>query len=406
MTVTASLDRVIGPEGRGTVQGLSLESTGATPQEIVAPSSPEECAEVMAWASKEGVGVLVVGHGAQLGPVSNDGPWIALSTNRLRGIEVYEAADLTITAGGGTPTSTIDAALSQNDQWLPFDPPRVREASLGGLVSSGWSGALWAGYGELRNHVLGATVVTGDGRVLRLGGRVVKNVAGFDLLKLIVGGRGRFGVITSLCLRAFPKPAVDRLLVAAAPRPSGLASVAAAVRTAPIVPASSTMVDRLPGSDAAGLVIRLHGSEETVDAEQRMLEAHLGVPLATVPFSDDFVHSVADRGADATVVSRFSLLPTSLTSILMSLEAASVSAMTVDAYGARGRVAFDSVESAEAAGLAEVLDEHGGALFVERAPAGSSLERSNSLGSPGEQELAKRLSSVFDPANVLWPARA
>src|SRR5680860_1056589 len=104
-----------------------------------------------------------------------------LSTARMSGVEIYEPADLTLTAGAGTPLRELAEALAPHDQWLPFDPPDADGRTLGGLVAAGLSGPLAAGYGPLRNHVLGATVVCGDGRVLRLGGRVVKNVAGFDL---------------------------------------------------------------------------------------------------------------------------------------------------------------------------------------------------------------------------------
>ena len=136
-----------------------------------------------------------------------------ISTARLNGIEIYEPADLTLTARSGTSLVDIAAELRSHSQWLPFDPPRLLDRTLGGFVATGQSGPLWMGYGELRNHVLGMTIVSGDGRLLKLGGRVMKNVAGFDLLKPIVGSHGRFGVITSVSIRAFPVPAVERVLV-------------------------------------------------------------------------------------------------------------------------------------------------------------------------------------------------
>jgi glycolate oxidase FAD binding subunit len=158
---------------------------GARPETVIRPTSAAEVAAVLRWADSEGVGVLPIGEGDRVAPVAS-GRFVALSTERLSGIEIYEPADLTFTAGAGTAISTIVEALSPHDQWMPFDPPDVSRRSLGGLVALGESGPLWAGYGALRNHVLGMTIATGDGRVLRLGGRVVKNVAGFDLLKPMV----------------------------------------------------------------------------------------------------------------------------------------------------------------------------------------------------------------------------
>ncbi|MEM7416601.1 MAG: FAD-binding oxidoreductase [Gemmatimonadota bacterium] len=385
---------------------LDWSQTGCEPMAVVSPSDTEECAQLMAWASTEGVGVLPVGAGSLLQSVDAERSWVALSTHRLRAIHAYEAADLTLTAGAGASMHVIDAALRENQQWAPFDSPRIAKGTLGGLVSVGWSGPLWSGYGELRNHVLGATLVTGDGRVLSLGGRVVKNVAGFDALKLTVGGRGAFGVITSVCVRAFPEPAVDRLLVLAASTIGELAGAAQKAATAPIVPASLALVDQLPGSDTAGMVVRLHGAKSTVDADQRSLEAHLSVPLAEVPWSGDFLASVADRGCDSTVVVRVSTLPSRLPGLCSMLEGQSISGLLLDAYGARGRIAFESDEAAVAADLGRVVTELGGALSIERAPSDSPVWALESRGSAGERMLADRLHRVFDPAEVMWPTHS
>ncbi|HBV05509.1 MAG TPA: FAD-binding oxidoreductase, partial [Gemmatimonadetes bacterium] len=148
---------------------------GGTPEVLIRPVSTEEVSQILTWAGKEGVGVLPLGSGRHLGPIGG-GRFVALETSLLAGVDEYEPADLTITSGTGTTFSTVDSTLRENGQWAPFDSPGVNERSIGGLVSEASHGPLWAGYGSLRNHVLGATLVTGDGRVLRLGGKVVKNV--------------------------------------------------------------------------------------------------------------------------------------------------------------------------------------------------------------------------------------
>lgn len=406
MNPPATLTQAVSSGALDEAVDLDLSRVGGEPVAVVSPADTDECAQLMAWASSEGVGVLPIGAGAQLRPMSSDKPWVALSTHRLGGILAYEAADLTLTAGAGASMSVVEAALHQNKQWAPFDSPRMANGSLGGLVSVGWSGPLWSGYGELRNHVLGATLVTGDGRVLSLGGRVVKNVAGFDALKLTVGGRGAFGVLTSVCVRAFPQPTVDRVLVLAASGLGELAAAAMKVATAPIVPASVALVDQLPGSDAAGMVVRLHGAKSTVDADQRAMESHLAVPLAEVPWSEDFLDQVADRGSDAPVVVRVSTLPNRLPALCALLDGQAPDGVLLDGYGARGRVAFDSDEAALAADLGRVVGEMSGGLSIERAPTGSPLWALESRGSAGEQKLTERLHRVFDPAEVLWPTRS
>ena len=378
---------------------------GSEPDRVVSPGDVDECARVMAWASECGVGVLPVGNGGQLRPVAPGRSWVALSTHRLDGIETYEAADLTLTAGSGTAMADIGVAMRREGQWAPFDPPGVRQGTIGGLVSTGRSGALWAGYGELRNHVLGATVVTGDGRVLRLGGRVVKNVAGYDLLKLLVGGRGAFGLMTSVCIRAFPEPIQDRVLVLAATSVSELAEASRRIATAPIVPASAVVVDRLPTSDTPGLALRLHGSKVTVDADQRSLEDHLGVKLATVDDPVSFVEGVSERCGAETVVVRLSTSPSHFGGFLELADGDAVSSVALDPYGARGRVAFADSEAATSSGLLERAASDG-AWAVERAPADSVLWLDEPAVSDGERALIEGLHRTFDPQGILWPTRS
>ena len=202
-------DRITTPEEDAGLLARLASAGHGRPEAVLHPTSTSEVVEVMRWATANGVGVLPIASGARLRPrraASDARRWVILRTDRLAGVEIYEAADLTLTAGAGTPMRDLDGALRANGQWAPFDPPHALERSLGGLVADATRGPLWTGYGELRNHVLGMTVVTGDGRLLRLGGRVVKNVAGFDLLKPMTGSRGALAVMTSVTVRAFPRP--------------------------------------------------------------------------------------------------------------------------------------------------------------------------------------------------------
>ena len=131
----------------------------------------------------------------------------------LDAISDFDPADLVVTVGAGTPLDRLAARLAERGAWLPFDPPGPLSRTVGGALASGGGGPLAAHYGSARDHVLGLAVVAGDGTVVRLGGRVVKNVAGFDLAKLVVGGHGAFGVIAEAHLRLRARPAADRTAV-------------------------------------------------------------------------------------------------------------------------------------------------------------------------------------------------
>jgi glycolate oxidase FAD binding subunit len=131
-----------------------------------------------------------------------------LSTRGLSGILEYDPSEFTFTALAGTPVREIIAALAERGQYLPFDPLLVDVgATLGGTVAAGLSGPGRFRYGGLRDFILGVRFVDGMGRVLRMGGKVVKNAAGFDLPKFFVGSLGRFGVLAEITFKVFPRAA-------------------------------------------------------------------------------------------------------------------------------------------------------------------------------------------------------
>lgn len=130
-----------------------------------------------------------------------------LDLRSLTGILEYEPGEYTITARAGTPVAELQAALAENGQYLPFDPPLVvAGATLGGTVAAGLSGSGRYRYGGVRDFLIGVRFVDGQGRDVRGGGKVVKNAAGFDLPKLMVGSLGCFGVLTEVTFKVFPKP--------------------------------------------------------------------------------------------------------------------------------------------------------------------------------------------------------
>src|SRR5207249_11250784 len=126
----------------------------------------------------------------------------------LRGISEYDPSECTFAALAGTPVREIAAALAERGQYLPFDPVLSEAgATLGGTVAAGLSGPGRFRFGGLRDFILGVRFVDGAGRLLRMGGKVVKNAAGFDLPKFFVGSLGRFGVLAEMTFKVFPRPA-------------------------------------------------------------------------------------------------------------------------------------------------------------------------------------------------------
>lgn len=174
-----------------------------------APSSVAELVDAVRAAPC----VIPVGAGTKPRLTQVGGDVVRISTTKLRGILDYEPSEFTFTALAGTPLKEIMAALAERGQYLPFDPLLADfGATLGGTVAAGLSGPGRYRFGGLRDFILGVRLVDGEGRLLRLGGRVVKNAAGFDVPKFLVGSAGRFGVLAEITFKVFPRPAATRTL--------------------------------------------------------------------------------------------------------------------------------------------------------------------------------------------------
>ncbi|PTX95643.1 FAD-binding protein [Opitutus sp. ER46] len=184
-----------------------------------------------------------------------------VAMTRLSGITEYEPSEFTITALAGTPLREIVAALAERGQYLPFDPLLVKAgATLGGTVAAGLSGPGRLRYGALRDFIIGVRLVDGEARLLRLGGKVVKNAAGFDLPKFLVGSAGRFGVMAELSFKVFPRPAATRTLRLEAPDAAAKAEILMAAS------AARWELDALDAAVGEGAVFaRLAGPETALE---------------------------------------------------------------------------------------------------------------------------------------------
>lgn len=208
---------------------------------------------------------------------------VRLDLTRLRGILEYDPGEFTFTALAGTPVREVVAALSEKGQYLPFDPLQVESGStLGGVIASGISGPGRLRYGGVRDFILGVRMVDGTGRLLRFGGKVVKNAAGFDVPKFLVGSLGRFGVVAEATFKVFPRPEARRTLRLAVPSLSAALELAGMLGRSRFDPEA---VDVLP--DEGGLLVRLAGPEAALDAlAADLLQRHPGECLPEAVASD------------------------------------------------------------------------------------------------------------------------
>ena len=234
-----------------------------------APETTEEVAAVCSLAHAEEWRIRIEGRGTWLLP---DAPAdLVLTLRAMDQMGQMNPADLVATAPAGATLETIRRHLAEDGMWLAIDPPGRPDRTLGSIVATGTSGPLRLGSGPVRDQILGATFVTGDGRVVQAGGRVVKNVAGYDLTKLHVGGFGGFGVLTEVHLRLRASPRADATLLARASRDNLLAMSREIVEMAMAPAAMELLSPALAADPDWVLALRFLGPDESVQGDIRRL---------------------------------------------------------------------------------------------------------------------------------------
>ncbi len=334
----------------------------------IRPTDAAACARAVAESAAASRTMRVRGAGTKdyLGEVLPSDA--VLDTGALAGVVAHVPADLTVTVAAGTPFSDLRSALARAGQFLPLDPPHATAATIGGIVAANSNGFWRARYGAVRDLLIGTTAVLGDGTLVRSGGRVVKNVAGYDLNKLFVGSLGTLGVIVECTFKVLPVPNVSAGAHAQFARSAdAFAAADAIVRTSarPAALAISTVLATLNEVSARG--------DGTV--------VRAALPIAAQP-------------AFATTAARLE----------------GFTQLVADAASGIVRVVLrgdDAIVLGGADALLAAARVCGGSARIERRPE-SLRARLHSWGDaePAGLFLMRRLKEAFDPHGILEPGRS
>lgn len=235
------------------------------PLAIVMPGNVVEIAAVVRAVEAAGVSLVIIGGGTQLAtgnPPRDDRPYLALSLQRLDKILDYQPDDMTITCEPGVTLALVQEQLALRRQFLPLDVALPDQATLGGIVAANQSGFWRLGYGTPRDLVIGIRAIMTDGTEIKGGGKVVKNVAGYDVCKLFTGSWGTVGIITEITFKVYPLPEGERVLRLNAPDIVTAARIGLAIHHAQLAPTSLIATNEF---DIACLLIRLQGPEDRMD---------------------------------------------------------------------------------------------------------------------------------------------
>jgi len=411
----------------GIVGEENVSDSGVEPALLVSPSSADEACEALKLASSESLCVVPAGAGKWLhagNPVCHAD--IILSTRRMNRIIEHEPADLIAIAEAGVRHSDLTEKLNGAGQWLALDPPGDGSETVGGIIATGLAGALSTAYGAPRNHVIGMRVALADGRVIKSGGRVVKNVAGYDLCKLFIGSYGTLGLILELAFKLRPRPSRTVTLILSGEQ-AALWRCSRSILAAHLLPIAFEIVsENLAQSlgieaeaNRSALLVRFAGNEEAVSYQAtKVLElAHSEGITSAVETVDEKLwkqFAAASINEGRHLVWRVKVKPTSLRAFVDAAQKqeALLRKARWHACIADGRLRVVSPEAQEMEAAASSLIrlrakavEMGGALVIEEAPP--EIKRAvDAWGEFGPKAgLMRRIKAGLDPKNILSPGR-
>ena len=398
---------------------------GFSPEVILYPETVEQVSRVLGFASREGIRVFPFAGGTKLflgNPVSAVGA--ALSLRRLRRVLFHEPSDMVSTVECGMEVREFQDAVGRENQLFPVDPPGLGSgATIGGLVSTNLCGPMSTRYGTCRELILGIRAVRADGEIINLGGKVVKNVAGYDIPKLMAGSLGTLCVLAEATFRLYPRQPFSRTLVLGFDSHASCSRAARAISAADVVPTCFEILDEKLSSEFAAapgagrsVLLRFDSFEEAVVEQVRQVrEITSGESASFVEMGDGDSRELWDSAREfpfssgAGFSSKLALPVTASVGILSELESApELSGVTVRCLSrpARG-VALVSVDGGgeEAVGAARFLedlaDSLGGRIMFPGV-SGELRERIKAWGNFGDALfLMKNVKRRFDPGNIL-----
>jgi glycolate oxidase FAD binding subunit len=407
--LTEDLRRIVGPDNvREATDRDAVE--GVEPDFVVEPGSVEEISDVMKLAASEDLAVAPRGSGTKTH--IGDSPRrldLIVSTARMNEVLEHTPGDQIVRLEAGVKLEDLQEYVSGSDQMLAIDPPESG-ATVGGIVAANSSGPRRYRYGTIRDLIIGITVVLHDGTVAKAGGKVVKNVAGYDLSKLFTGSLGTLGIIATANFRLHPRPEASRTVAVEVAGPQQAQAAAQAIVHSQI---EATAVELHYGGDEKRLKVLLESIPGGIDAKTETAFFLLKQFGEVRTLSDE----EADHPGHLTpeVVLKIGAPPVDLAAVLESVlgaaERKGLAHPRITGHAGTGvtLVGFSGENEAGAAGFVEEMREiwvrRGGSVTLQRAPL-TLKQRVSTWDNGGDYlGLVRRVKEKFDPRGAMNPGR-
>jgi glycolate oxidase FAD binding subunit len=398
---------------------------GLSPLAVAFPTCDAELTALLQTASKHSVGVVLWGGGTQIAvgkpPARLD---LVISTARLNQLVSHEPDNFTITAQAGMTLAQLQAIAATHNQFLPLDPPSQERATIGGIVATGRTGPWQLRYGSCRDLVLGIKFALGDGRIVSFGGKTMKNVAGYDVHKLLIGSHGTLGAICEVTFRLYATPQVVRSYQLAAPDADTAFKQATCL--CPLQPAALLVLEPVAAqavtkNNSPGwlVFVEFMGDEVVVAEQAKRVSNEIGVEVMALGTTEQThmraaIHNLLTCGNDNDFFCRANLPPAELPKWgrqwLALRHEMNLSGASIFCPGTgRAWCGAGGVDSAVAAQLVNKLRAHtaaqSGNLIIESAPAAWKAQLDIWGPPPESVAILRQIKQLFDPAGILSPGR-
>lgn len=387
-----------------------LAIDGVAPGIAVSPANPEEVAAVLRYANEREL-VVVPAGGMVHQKIGNVPPQvdILLSTERLRTIEHYDPGDLTIGVGAGTTLSDLQALVRDQGQVFPVDLAHSDRVTIGGAMAVAAQGPHKHFFGGLREFCIGVRFVTADGVIAKGGGRVVKNVAGFDMMKLMIGSYGTLAVITSASFKLFPRPVQTKTFICEFATLAEAIECRERIRNSPLSPYCFELLSpSAAGNSAWSIVLRAGGSDRVLTRYASELGSQVTHTLSGAEEQQLWL-KIEMLGEHSPVALNVSVPPGAVQDVLQATERACANSHL--SYSAWGRVAIGSLHVAFDGGMAEGYVAAVAAIrkgvprdasvVVTRCPSALKHDINVWGASPTDLEAMKKVKHALNPKDTL-----
>ena len=391
-----------------------------TPIYLLFPKTVDALAKIVKQASQNQWRILICGNGSKLtwGNLSQDIN-LVISTQKCDRLIEHAVGDLTVTVEAGMKLADLQAVLRSHNQFLPIDPSYPQTATLGGIVATADTGSWRQRYGGVRDMLLGLSFVRADGEIAKAGGRVVKNVAGYDLMKLFTGAYGTLGLISQLTFRTYPLINTSQTLLLTG-KAEQIAQACQTIRNSGLTPTaldllSVAVVDKLNLGQDIGLVMRWQTIPESIEQQIEQVQAIAKeLNLTSKNYQDQAETDLWQQCAaitttpdsDTSVICKIGIAPTAAINFLQLKQIDNHNiAVRVHAGSGIGELQLKNIDYEAVTEMRSHCQQNSGFLTILHAPKLVKQEIDIWGYTGNARQTMQTIKNQFDPQNILNPSR-